>query len=69
MEEKKGAKTLAQRIEVMKPRGEYDGGPEKFEIKGDDANQTLMWRSMMKDCAFYYESPTIGDTREMRTTL
>ena len=28
-----------------------------------------MWRSMMKDCAFYFDAPTISEENEMKTKL
>ena len=43
--------------------------PTRFVIAGDDANQTLMWRSLMKDCAFYFDVPTLDEERSMRKTL
>ena len=41
----------------------------RFEVAGDDANKTLMWRSLMKDCAFYYDLPTVEDEVKMKRTL
>ena len=41
----------------------------RFKIDGDDSYQTLMWRSLMKDCAFYYDVPTLDDELKMRRTL
>ena len=42
---------------------------QRFKIDGDDENQTLMWRSLMKDCAFYYDAPTIKEEMSMQKTL
>lgn len=28
-----------------------------------------MWKSFMRDCAFYYDSPTLSDENKMRSTL
>ena len=28
-----------------------------------------MWRSLMKDCAFYYDAPTIREENEMKSKL
>ena len=41
----------------------------RFTIKGDDENKTLMWRSLMKDCAYYYDVPTLEDEVKMKKTL
>lgn len=41
----------------------------RFKIEGDDENQTQMWRSLMKDCAFYYDQPSILEENKMRKTL
>lgn len=43
--------------------------PKRFTIGGDDENQTLMWRSLMKDCAFYYDVPRIEEEVSMKKTL
>ena len=50
------------------PDTEVDA-PKRFKIEGDDDNQTLMWRSLMKDCAFYYDVPTISEEVAMKRTL
>lgn len=44
-------------------------GAGRFKIEGDDENQTLMWRSLMKDCTFYFDVPTIKEENAMRKTL
>ena len=41
----------------------------RFKIEGDDENNTLMWSSLMKDCAFYYDLPTIKEEIKMKKTL
>ena len=41
----------------------------RFTIPGDDENDTRMWESLMKDCAFYYDVPTVEDEIQMRKTL
>lgn len=34
--------------------------PTKFTIPGDDATfQPKMWASLMTDCAFYFDRPTL----------
>ena len=43
--------------------------PTRFTIEGDDANQTLMWRSLMKDCAYYFDVPSLEEERKMKFTL
>ena len=42
---------------------------QRFIIAGDDEDQTLMWRSFLKTCAFYYDVPSVQDENLMRTTL
>ena len=44
-------------------------GPRRFTIEGDDENQTKMWSALMKDCAYYYDVPTINDENKMKRTL
>ena len=34
---------------------------ERFSVAGDDEHSTLMWRALMKDCAFYFDAPTIKE--------
>jgi|DEB0MinimDraft_12_1074336.scaffolds.fasta_scaffold57808_1 hypothetical protein len=41
----------------------------RFAIAGDDESQTLMWRALMKDCAFYFDAPSIDQENKMRRTL
>ena len=41
----------------------------RFKVEGDDQYQTIMWKSFMKDCAFYYDAPTIQDENKMKRTL
>ena len=47
-------KSLVERLGMEKKK---TGG--RFKIEGDDENQTLMWRSLMKDCSFYFDVPTL----------
>ena len=42
---------------------------QRFTVEGDDEHKTLMWRALMKDSAYYFDVPTIGEEREMRKTL
>ena len=43
--------------------------PTRFVIEGDDSNQTLKWRYLMKDCAFYFDIPSLEEERSMKSTL
>lgn len=43
--------------------------PPTFKIDGDDKFKSLKWQSMMKDCAFYYDKPTLQDESAMKRTL
>ena len=61
-------KTIAEVYNAENPHPE-PVKPTRFAIEGDDANQTLMWRSLMKDCAFYYDVPTLDHEKSMRRTL
>ena len=42
---------------------------KRFTIANDDENKTLMWRSLMKDCAYYFDFPTINQEERMRRTI
>ena len=54
---KKSGATLAEQLGVEKQASTSER--KRFTVANDDANKTLMWRSLMKDCAFYYDAPTI----------
>lgn len=41
----------------------------RFSIPNDDQHRTKMWDSLMTDCAFYYDNPTIEQERKMKNTL
>ena len=41
----------------------------RFTIANDDEHKSLMWRSLMKDCAFYYDVPNLTDEIKMKRTL
>ena len=64
----KGDKTLVEKLgqDVLESR---DRLSSRFDVNGDDENKTLMWRSLMKDCAFYYDVPTLEDELKMKRTL
>lgn len=51
-------KTLAERMRVAHQDPNQN---QRFAIEGDDEQQSLMWKSLLKDCAFYYDVPTIND--------
>ena len=53
-------KTLADKMGLTE-ENEYKGYDplKRFTIEGDDEYNTLMWRSLFKDCAYYYDVPTI----------
>lgn len=41
-----------------------------FTVEGDDKKfHYAKWNSLMKDAAFYYDLPTIGEEREIRRKL
>lgn len=61
-----GSRTLVERLGIEQKT--VDRG-QRFTISGDDSSQTLMWRSLMKDCAFYYDIPSIHNENEMRSKL
>ena len=46
-----------------------DTSLHRFKIENDDENQTLMWRSLLKDSAFYFDHPDINQEREMKKLL
>ena len=59
-------KTLIEKLgQQQKPKVNHP----RFEIEGDDENNSLMWRSLLKDCAYYYDVPTLADENRMRKTL
>ncbi len=65
MQEKKSGKTLVEKLGTATPIKKV----ERFSVEGDDSFGTLMWRSLMKDCAFYYDAPTINEEIEMQKTI
>ena len=64
---KRSGATLAEQLGVEKQASVTER--KRFTIANDDANQTLMWRALMKDCAFYYDAPTIEDEVAMKKKL
>ena len=64
---RKSGETLAEKLGVE--RTAIPGRPKRFRIENDDAHGTLMWRALMKDCAFYFDAPTIDDEVSMKRTL
>ena len=63
------SKTLSEATNVKRLDTQKWRQSSRFEVTGDDENKTLMWRSLMKDCAFYYDVPTIDDEMKMKKTL
>jgi hypothetical protein len=60
-------KTLVERLGI---KNKEERNPlQRFKVEGDDENQSLMWKSFLKDCAFYYDVPSIEDENKMRSTL
>ena len=64
----KGSKTLVEKL-GQDGAESRDRLSSRFDVTGDDDNKTLMWRSLMKDCAFYYDAPTLEDELKMKRTL
>ena len=64
-------RTYAEKVDKTK----YTAQPSefvksnRFRIKGDDQFYSKQWEAMMKDCAFYYDRPTITQETTMRQTL
>ena len=42
---------------------------QRFVVPGDDEHKTKAWSHLMKDCAFYYDVPTLDEERGMKRTL
>ncbi len=43
---------------------------EVFSVEGDDGKlHKAKWASLLKECAFYYDEPTLQEERQMRRTL
>ena len=61
-------KTLVEKLGQDAPE-QRDRLSSRFVIQGDDENKTLMWRSLMKDSAYYYDVPTLDDEVKMKRTL
>ena len=59
--------SLAERMGA--PQRQEDTRYNRFAIEGDDENNTLMWRQMMTDCAYYFDQPSIEDENRMRSQL
>ena len=65
MDLKKTGKTLVEQMGAAPVLSK----PTRFSVDGDDENKTLMCRALMKDCAFYYDAPTIKEEMTMQKTL
>ena len=36
---------------------------QPFQVKGDDKLKSQKWDTLLKDCCFYYDKPTIQEER------
>ena len=43
--------------------------PVPFKIAGDNKFKAKKWDALLKDCAFYYDRPTIEDESRMKKSL
>ena len=41
----------------------------RFSVANDDKFKTKKWESLMRDCAFYLDRPTIREESSMKKTL
>jgi len=41
----------------------------RFKVAGDDKFFSGKWEAMMRDCAFYYDAPTLEAETEMKRKL
>lgn len=42
---------------------------KRFTIEGDDEYQSVKWQSLLKEAAFYFDTPTIEDENKMRKLI
>ena len=35
--------------------------PQRFVVEGDDEHKSKTWGNFMRDCAFYYDVPTLEE--------
>ena len=42
---------------------------KRFTVAGDDEHKSKTWANFMKDCAFYYDVPTMDEERAMKRKL
>ena len=55
----KGKSLVEQmKLDSVNAPKKHDG---RFSVPGDDEHNTLMWRALMKDCAYYFDVPNIDD--------
>jgi len=59
-------KTLVERLGIENTQPDRLA---RFKVEGDDKFQTLMYKSLLKDCAFYFDVPSIKDENKMKKTL
>ena len=62
-------KSLAEQMKLDGKNTPANMPAPRFAVAGDDEHNTLMWRSLMKDCAYYFDVPTIEDEVKMKRTL
>ena len=41
----------------------------RFKVEGDDKFFSKKWEAMMKDCTFYFDSPSLAQELQMKRTL
>lgn len=63
------AKLYSEKVDRNKYTVVEDKKLTRFSIPNDDQHRTKMWDSLMTDCAFYYDNPTIDQERKMKQTL
>lgn len=40
-----------------------------FKVEGDDKFKSKKWESMLSDCAFYFDEPSLREESKMKKTL
>ena len=65
-----GKRTYAEKVDqslyTVTP---YVKEPHRFQVEGDDKYFSKQWESMMKDCGFYYDNPSVEQEVQMKRTL
>jgi len=63
------AKHYSEKVDRTKYTVVEDKKLTRFSLPNDDQNRSKMWDSLMTDCAFYFENPTLDQERKMKHTL